>query len=1710
MMERGSPTADSDYREGLVHKMKTTIHKIASSANHRHRGSDSATGSGGMPRSVALSARPGFILLALIAAIAVGMMFLAPNVLAQEAEKSVTYAEGETDPVVTLVARDPEGADIVWSTLSELPSPPPEIGGTALTATDIEDAADFTVAGGVLRFASTPNFESPADTGTNNVYNVVVQASDGGLSPRYLNFFKVTVTVTNEEEGGSIALAPTDQTGVTLLQPQVGVGITANLTDPDGTPTGTPEWQWYRGSSMSGPWTKIEEDAPDATYTPADTAGSSDVGMHLRVVASYTDPEGSGKSAEAVSEYVTLGSVANNTAPSFAEGTATTRAEIEGSSSGTPIGSPVTATDADSGEEVTYRLTGGGDDDKFSVDAKTGQLMVKTVLDYDAAGGTENQCATANSCTVTVTAYDSSGDDANDTPPGAAAITVTISVTGKDEAPSVSGPARLERVENGTDLNGPDGNPAEYNAMAAEAGTALTFSTAGADGDLFKFTEDADSDEADGVLAFKAAPDYEDPGDSDRDNVYEVTVVVSDGVNTGTQDVTVKVTGVEEDGSIGVTPAQPLVGVELTAELTDSDGVVTGPDWQWRKQTEDPCPAAEDESWDAATTKISGATSATYTPATGDNGACLHVGVSYTDRTFDDTDMFNESVEYLLPAKVQGAPTNMPPAFSAGTTARYLPEDADEEDTVGAVVTAKDANGDELAYTLSGADAGSFDIDRTSGQITVGADAKLDHETKPRLRVTVKARDPHGTTDTITVMIHVTDVDEAPTIADSQDSTVTTMKAVGEYPEGGTDPVVTLVARDPEGADIVWSILANAAGDQDQDGDGTDDVEIDDVEDAARFTAAGGVLRFETPPNFESAADSDTDNVYNVVVQASDGGLSTRYLNWFKVTVTVTNEEEGGSIALAPTDQTGVELLQPQVGVGISATLTDPDGATSEVTWKWYRTRSRAAAGTEIDGETGDAYTPVDTADSNDVGMYLRVVASYTDLEDAGKTAEAVSQYVTLDDVTDNAAPTFTEGEATTRAVIEGASSGTPIGDPVTATDSDSGEQLTYRLIGTDGDNEEFGIDAKTGQLKVGTVLDYDADSGPNQCATANSCTVTVTAYDSSGDDASDTPPGAAEITVTISVTGMNEAPSVSGPARIEHVENGTVLDTDLSDQALDAAEYTATDQDEDTALTFDLAGADADLFKFTEDTTSDEADGVLAFKAAPDYEDPGDSDRDNVYEVTVVVTDGVSTDTQAVTVKVTGVEEDGSIGVTPAQPRVGVELTAALTDSDGVVTGPSWQWARSDASGGEYTDIDGAKSATYTPVGTDDDMFLRVTATYTDRTFNPADSRRFNESVVQVLPAEVQRVTTNVAPAFSAETTVRYLPEDSTEADGQALGAEVGAEVTADDANGDDLAYTLSGADADSFAIDRTTGQITVAAKAGLDHETKPTLMVTVRARDPHDATDTITVMIHVTDVDEAPTIMEGGLLVEGLPSVDDYAENGTDVVAMYTVSGPDADGATWSLSGDDAGDFTISSGGALTFSSAPDFENAADSDGDNVYSVTVEANNAETGASDDQAVTVTVTDEAELGSLAGESSATYAENGTTTVATYTTDGPVDANWSLEGDDAGDFTIPGGALTFSASPDFENPADADTDNAYMVTVKAEAGGETDSIDVTITVTDVDDEVVPEMTPLERYDDNDSGRIDKEELVEAIIDYNVNETLEKADLVELIISYEVG
>ena len=129
---------------------------------------------------------------------------------------------------------------------------------------------------------------------------------------------------------------------------------------------------------------------------------------------------------------------------------------------------------------------------------------------------------------------------------------------------------------------------------------------------------------------------------------------------------------------------------------------------------------------------------------------------------------------------------------------------------------------------------------------------------------------------------------------------------------------------------------------------------------------------------------------------------------------------------------------------------------------------------------------------------------------------------------------------------------------------------------------------------------------------------------------------------------------------------------------------------------------------------------------------------------------------------------------------------------------------------------------------------------------------------------------------------------------------------------------------DAGSFTIDRITAQIRTKADVPLDTETKDHLHGNRDGDGPVRADGDRHGDHHGSHgVDEAPEIMIGGLGISGMRSVR-YAENGTDAVATYTAVGPESASATWSLGGDDAGDFNISSSGMLTFRSSPDYEDA------------------------------------------------------------------------------------------------------------------------------------------------------------------------------------------
>ncbi len=106
-----------------------------------------------------------------------------------------------------------------------------------------------------------------------------------------------------------------------------------------------------------------------------------------------------------------------------------------------------------------------------------------------------------------------------------------------------------------------------------------------------------------------------------------------------------------------------------------------------------------------------------------------------------------------------------------------------------------------------------------------------------------------------------------------------------------------------------------------------------------------------------------------------------------------------------------------------------------------------------------------------------------------------------------NRAPVFAATAPVTRSVLENASGGQPVGDPISATDAD-GDALNYRLWGWHA--ASFAIDASTGQLRTRDGIAYDHEA-------KDTYTVTVRARDGQG--------GRASLGVNIAVTDVDEPP---------------------------------------------------------------------------------------------------------------------------------------------------------------------------------------------------------------------------------------------------------------------------------------------------------------------------------------------------------------------------------------------------------------------------------------------------------------------------------------------------------------------------------------------------------------------------------------------------------
>ena len=1045
-------------------------------------------------------------------------------------------------------------------------------------------------------------------------------------------------------------------------------------------------------------------------------------------------------------------------------------------------------------------------------------------------------------------------------------------------------------------------------------------------------------------------------------------------------------------------------------------------------------------------------------------------------------------------ARFAPGPESAPTFEETGTVTREVAENTIAGGNVGAPVAAMGPG--TLVYSLDGSDAKYFNIDSGTAQITVGGDDPDTGDTEPgtdpeldfddpmkrqRFSVTVKVKVMDGAANQnaqVDVNIIVTDVDELPaiTVTDADGEVVVVVPPVAEsYPEikdgaPNTEAVATYVGTDPEGDTISWDLRGA---------------------DAALFTIAGGVLQFVNSPDVEDPKDvigtdtatppADADqNTYSVVVRAitsrASGDTGPAEAVDMIVTVTVTDVDEDGEVVIS--------LLQPEVNFPIMASLTDPDGNVPSVDWKWEISEVAAnvldidkddhwgdAPGEDNSGNTSQSYTPAgadltnnpaNTADDTpiDEGKFLRVTASYTDPNGQDKTAHAMSAYpVQARDLGEkNQSPDF-DGAKVERSVAETAEVGDDVPGAVVATvvAPSSTDILTYGLravvlSGTpdtipDGvtapaddaaaaaDAAAFDIHKATGQITVAQELDFES-RGPEGNRDGKYIVVaTVTDPSGLGDS----------IVVVITARDINEDPVLSGRPEltINEIDSGAAnADSPLfvgntANEAPTVNVYGVVDEDRRAATNeWSLEGEDAGEFQLIGSVGR-----TLVFRNQPDYENPADANGDNVYKVTVVTLDGHGGRGEFdVCIAVMNINEEGKItlrdkdGNELVQPYAHGPITADLTDPDGGVTGVAWVWERSQndpPTGDDPTAIvPAATSDTYTPTNEDTGYFLSVMATYmdakNDATTEPPDTTA-RSAVVTAAHAVLEVKDEQRPPEFPEETAMRMVAENAPST--TFVGDNLLLAMDPDDPQGEGLTYTLEDSDNDS----EDTAFFELLSTDDGDDNTAYT------------EDDTYSTQIRVKLHDEAHDLNHEAEGRNGVYEVVLKVTDGSDLVDTITVT------------------ITVTDR-----NEAPSTPMEASDD-----APTTPANNAPEFPTTEDGARSVAENTAAGENIGAPVEATDADAGDTLM------------YTLGGTDMASFDIDSasGQLMTKAALDYEAPADADTDNAYEVTVTASDGNAADDATIAVTIT------VTDMGLADSYDANEDGMIDGTEVLNAVVDY---------------------
>ena len=436
--------------------------------------------------------------------------------------------------------------------------------------------------------------------------------------------------------------------------------------------------------------------------------------------------------------------------------------------------------------------------------------------------------------------------------------------------------------------------------------------------------------------------------------------------------------------------------------------------------------------------------------------------------------------------------------------------------------------------------------------------------------------------------------------------------------------------------------------------------------------------------------------------------------------------------------------------------------------------------------------------------------------------------------------------------------------------------------------------------------------------------------------------------------------------------------------------EFNASDLDNDSLSYAIEYGDDAQFFDLNK------SNGILTFLSPRDYENAKDNNSDNVYELTVSVSDGHESAIINLHVSVEDVFEnqapyfqsDGNLSVLENQTFV-FEFNASDLDNDAlsyaVEYGDDAQLFDLNKSNGILTflsprDYENAKD-------NNSDNVYELTVSVSDG----------HESAIINLHVSVEDVFENQAPYFQSDGDLSVLENQT-----------FVFEFNASDLDNDALSYAIEyGDDAQFFDLNKSNGILTFLSprdyENAKDNNSDNVYELTVSVSDGHESA-IINLHVSVEDVfeNQAPYFQTDGNL--------SVLENQT-FVFEFNASDLDNDALSYAVEyGDDAQFFDLNkSNGILTFLSPRDYENAKDNNSDNVYELTVSVSDGHESAIINLHVEVRdIDDTAPVITLTGDDNITHEAGKLYTDAGARWNDSVDGNGIADANGTVDYEVPG------------------------------------------------------------------------------------------------------